>query len=440
MCFSKSLTRFFLITRLFSIGFLGLCALWSSVWAKTIEINSYPYPYENPFAATFTSIWVSSQNLHFQEGELTLHPERSKLKLVGQRNRLKYSYSLQADSSAPLIFIFSGLGGSSLSGSALFLAEQAYQEGYSVVTLPSSTHWSFALAASESGRVGYLPQDAVDQLRVLSFVRQKLQNSYSIRPSSFALLGFSYGALDSAFVAAEDLKRGEFQFKKIVLINPPLDRAYAARQLDSYYTQGMKWSEGQRKALLSLVVGQITTATPLFVHQIFTGEDSHWLPSVENSKLAWLMADQFRNSLKDVVFVSQAIFDDRVLRTQADEFHQNARLHEAKGLSFDQYLDSIVFTFWNKSLRKDHLEKDYLLMKAVDEVVSKGKGDQRFFLFHNQDDFLSDFSNSSQIRELEKFPGTVTLYPLGGHIGNLWFSKNIKDFRAALRFKNSSNF
>lgn len=419
-------------SRLLIVFLSCLCLLVQTVWAQAPD-DSNSYPYKNPLVATLTSVWINSQDLNFQEGELTLHPERSTLKLVGQRNRLKYTYALQSNSSAPLIFIISGLGGHSLSGTSLFLAEQAYKIGYSVVTLPSSTHWSFALAASKSGRVGYLPQDAEDQLQVLSLIRQQLQKMYSIRPLSFSLLGFSYGALDSAFIASEDLKQGEFQFKKILLINPPINRDYAMKKLDSYYTQGLKWSERQRNSILSLAFGQFTTATPLLVREVFSGDSSNWLSSLADSQLAWLIGNEFRKSLRDVVYVSQEVLDDGILKSHADEFHQSTRLDEAKDINFERYLNSVVFQFVKNGLQKNNidLERDCLLMKAVNEVVSKSKWDQRFFLFHNQDDFLL---NPHQIDELKKFPGTVTLYPGGGHLGNLWFSKNIEDIRSALLF------
>lgn len=424
----RSLTWFFSWVCLAAQAVLGQGAL--------ADADPYPYPYTNPWVATLSSIWLSPQKLHFQEAELTLYPERSKLNLIGQRNRLTYSYSLQSNPSAPLIFVFSGLGGSSVGGISRFLAEQAYDAGYSVVTLPSSTHWSFALAASESGRIGYLPQDARDQLRVLSRIRRTLKRRYDIRPSEFNLLGFSYGTLDAAFVAAGDLQQRKFQFKKILLINPPIDRGYAIRQLDYYHQQGLRWSEQRRESILSLALGQITQADSFLAEDIFSGDSSGWLSTLNDSERAWLIGLQFRNSLRDVLYVGQQIQDDGILKTPADEFHQNLRLEEARGVTFERYLQIVVFPYWRKRLGDSQrdLEQDCSLMKAVNEIALKGRADQKLYLFYNQDDFLF---HPSQAQYLERFPGQLRSYPLGGHLGNLWFSKNIDDIRSALSLSKS---
>lgn len=415
------------------LALISLVALKPS-WGNSSSIppRFYSYPYLNPFQATFTSLLVQPSQYEYEESEFTFYPERSKLPLVGSRNRLRYTYKLQVDPSAPLIFVFPGLGGHAFSGLTLYLAEQAYQLGYSVVTLPSSSHWSFALAASRTGRVGYSPADAQDSLKVLNFIRSKLESENRLRPRGFAIMGYSYGALDSAFVAAEDLQQKKFQFDRILLINPPLDRKSAIEKLDSYYAKGLEWSEQKRESALSKAFGSVIYATPHLAYDVFAGKNKDWI-SLEDSTLAWLIADQFRDSLRDMIFVSQEIHDDGFLREMANPFHQNARLKEAKNFTFESYLDKVVFSYWANQLKRpiQDLYRDSQLIEATRKVQLQGSSNQKVVLFHNEDDFLSSPEGT---QELQKYSGELRVYPYGGHIGNLWFEQNLEDLRSTLRW------
>ena len=382
--------------------------------------SSYLFPFSNPYSATFLSIIVHPTHLVFKDEQIILFPKRSDLELVGSRNRLKFTIATAKDPKAPLLFIFPGLGGSAYSGEALFLAEIAHDLGYSVVTLPSSTHWSFSLAASSNGRIGYLPADAEDMHKLLLAIRKKIKSKYQIHPSNYATIGYSYGALDSSFAAASDLEHKDFNFKKVIMINPPMDRDITTKKLDDIYTKGLNWSEHYREKLYTYIFGKmVLDMTAKKAMKIFQGRDMSWL-KLSSTQLFWLISKDFRNILKNDIFISQQI-EDLGIQDEAEAFN------------FANYLIQLVFPKVKLETGKtvDEIKEDCLVKTAANKVAKAMGADGRLYLFHNADDFLSFPEGRDQ---LINFPGQVKIYPTGGHVGNIWFPENVQDIKEALLF------
>ena len=305
--------------------------------------STYSFPFSNPYRATFLSSIVQPAHYVYNDSQLTLYPERNKLKLIGNRNRATYTISIAKDPKAPLLFIFPGLGGSAYSGEALFLADVAHGQGFSVVTLPSSSHWSFALAASKNGRIGYLPSDAEDMHQLLLEIRNRVVEKYKIQPSNYAVMGYSYGALDTIFAAASDLQHKDFNFKKVVMINPPMDREITTKKLDGIYEIGLSWPEKYREDVYTYAFGKIAIdMTAKIAMEIFSGQNMDWL-KLSSTQLFWLVSKEFRSSLKDIIFSSQQIEDLGILKEKVTIKNEIIRENEAGSFSFANYLNQFVF-------------------------------------------------------------------------------------------------
>jgi hypothetical protein len=64
-------------------------------------------------------------------------------------------------------------------------------------------------------------------------------------------------------------------------------------------------------------------------------------------------------------------------------------------------------------------------LKGVEGALQEKK---HIFLMHNLDDFLVSNANLIYLEKL--FGNRATIYPHGGHLGNLWYPQNKRDIVA----------
>lgn len=162
-----------------------------------------------PFLSSMATLLLSNTpSFKMIIQKISLHPERDHLfKFKKKMDSLNYAFKLQSNPKASMIVIIPGIGSTATDASTLYLAEQVYSLGFSVITLPSSTHWSFALAASSKGATGYLPSDSLDMYELLNAIKQNIYDNHSITPKHWGVLGTSYGTLDSAFLMKRDIEK-----------------------------------------------------------------------------------------------------------------------------------------------------------------------------------------------------------------------------------------
>jgi hypothetical protein len=111
-------------------------------------------------------------------------------------------------------------------------------------------------------------------------------------------------------------------------------------------------------------------------------------------------------------------------------------LGAAKGqkYTFGQYMNEVVLPIWAERLDTDDPLEE--LRDRVDLVplLAKLGANEEIFAMHNADDFIV---TPEQIQQMKQALGDrMTVYPLGGHLGNLWFEPNkqhIRDVFAPLK-------
>lgn len=382
---------------------------------------------EKPFLSTIPILFLSpSQNYVTKESSLTLHPERGAFAAsIFRQNKFNYNFKIQPDPQAPAIIIIPGMGGVSDEKSTLYLSELAYKNGYTIITITSTTHWSFALAASSSGRVGHLPDDSKDLYEVIKLIKSKLEKSYQISPSAWSLMGASYGALDSSFLFAQDLEDKVFQFQSVILINPPLNRTMAVMKVDQFYNQGKQWPSQKKKDLEFDFLGRLVLVN-LKMIPINTYTDLRSYFPMAEEELAWLLGSTFRKVVLNSAFISNRLEN---IETSLNE---------------DAFQGDIV-SYIRESLYKKHygaqtpedylkLEQESDFMTALSKNNSEILNNKKVVLFHATNDFLSFPESDDLLNELNM---EKHIYPFGGHVGMISDAAVIKDLESTLiRLKN----
>jgi hypothetical protein len=115
------------------------------------------------------------------------------------------------------------------------------------------------------------------------------------------------------------------------------------------------------------------------------------------------------------------IRDQKVLRAPKDQIRK--RLEEAKGLTFMDYNEKIGLPLWRLQTAEPQADlENFIKRGSLARILDRLRGNAKVRIMHNADDPLA---NRKSIEELkEALRDQVTLYPYGGHLGNLWFPEN----------------
>lgn len=209
------MTRFLLLL-------LSLMA--APVVLATSPAPAYDFPFKDPLVATVLGTPEDLRaeidyDIPRKDREIVIFPDRKIPSIVALP---KYRYSITAqEQAAPLIFVIAGTG-SSHRGAKMKLLEAAfYGAGFHVVSLSSPTYANFIITASSTRIPGRTSDDAGDLYRVMEMIWAEHKGRLEV--TGFHVTGYSLGGANAAFVARHDEQRQVFNFKKVLMINPPVN-------------------------------------------------------------------------------------------------------------------------------------------------------------------------------------------------------------------------
>jgi pimeloyl-ACP methyl ester carboxylesterase len=406
--------------RFHFIIFIVLCLSWSS-----IEATEYKYPYHDPYLATATSAILNDEGLTPRLKSQIVHvpglPDRNQLPSLEGRGQLSIALYRQ-NHPAPLLFILAGIGSNPYFGVATYLARLFYQEVSHIVILPSPMSWNFALSVSRSGAPGYPPADARDLYEAMQKSLSVLRDRYNLDITRINFMGVSLGALEGAYLSVIDAEERKVGIEKYLLVNPPLDLSYALKKVDEWDALQEKFGTDKSKDIVAKAVAIVESFS----------EDSRDNPAVfdrlakkfasfTREELQFLIAEDLQTLLPELVYVTQVIHDQKVLRAAKDQVRK--RLEEAKGLTFMDYNEKIGLPLWRRQAAEPQADLESFIQRgSLARILDRLRGNSRVRIMHNADDPLA---NRKSIEELKNALGDqVTVYPYGGHLGNLWYSEN----------------
>ena len=399
---------------------------------NVIADADYPYPYHDPYLATATTAILNDNGA-------TVPVESSIIRVAGLRGRNDLPYlkgrgdvSLalyRQKKPAPLLFILPGLGSNPYFGVAPYLASLYYREGFHVVVLPSPMSWNFALSASRSGAPGYAPDDARDLYEVMQKTMALLRGRLNIKPLSVNFMAVSLGALEGAHLSIIDAEQRKIGIAKYLLINPPIDLAYAVKKIDEWNSLANQFGREQSQQIIAKAIAIVDS----FAEERRDDPEvfdrlAKKFESFSREDLEFLIAENLQSQLAELIYVTQVIHDQKILTEPKND--KRKRLEEAKKFTVADYDQKIALPLWQKQtgdLRAD-LES-FNQRGSLTSIVDRLRNNPKVHVLHNADDFLAD---RKSIEELKDALGDrMTLYPYGGHLGNLWFPENKK---SALKF------
>lgn len=393
----------------------------------TNQNSSYAYPYPDNIDATLTTALLKSTRT-FPELTFTgLVPGRDHIPYAVGRDQVRVSFA-RASRTAPLIFILTGLGASQDDGIGAFLEDHLQQAGFNVAVLPSPFNWTFTLTASQSGVPGVTSEDAADIYSLMQATLRRLRQERGVEPAHIGVLGYSMGAFEGAAVAERDRQVGTLGIDRFLLINPPVNLSHGMDVLDSMTDLGQTFPPGEADALMGEAMdwGARALRRNIADPSYFVNLDKN-LPFTHLQR-EFLIGSLLRSCISDVALISQSIDDLGLFVGPANARNLAAREAQAHVMSFRSYFRRIAEPSWaaREGLSpespdfQERLERQ-LSLKPHAAALAR---DSRIWLMHNADDFLLQPGDIAFLRSI--FGARATIFPLGGHLGNLWYPENLR--------------
>jgi pimeloyl-ACP methyl ester carboxylesterase len=324
----------------------------------------------------------------------------------------------------------------------LALAELAYNNGFSVVNISSPFNYEFMEHASTVAMPAYLPVDGQDLHVALTEIDRRLNASYPGRLGNRALMGYSMGAFQSLFIAATGptnqycvVTKGRvlrflggkqsvkevriapvthqlplIQFDRYVAISPPIRLMYGISKLDEFYRAPLKWPVAERTDNIENTFLKVAALS----QNTLTPQTSLPFSAIESK---FLIGMTFRFILRDVIYSSQRRDNQGVLHHPIWNWRREPVYQEILRYSYQDYFEKFAIPYYQS-----------LGMGSPAETLEKA-GDLRTYdaglranpdirVICNENDFLLADEDLAWLHVTFP-PEHLTVFPQGGHLGNL---------------------
>ena len=403
------------------------------VHAADLTVEEYGFPLSNPFEATIAGTPIelraevpTDDDIDQADYNLRLRPEREFTLPDNFWPVKKLRYRLARQSGpAPLMFIISGTGARYSAGKTEALKRLFYGAGYHVVQLSSPTSYDFMSAASRYATPGISSDDAKDLYRVMQAVRAQ---HHKLPVTEYHLTGYSLGALNAAFVSQLDETRRSFNFKRVLLLNPPVNLYTSVSNLDKLVqtrVEGINDHTTFYEVILEKLTRYYRQKGYIDLDEAVLYDFQQSNLKLSDEQMAMLIGSVFRFSDADITFTSDLINRRGLITPPEYPINEGTRLEpffkRALLCSFDCYITEQVIPMWRAQYDGGSLTQliQQVSLYALEDYLRQSP---KIAVMHNADDLILGEGDLGFLRRT--FGDRLTLYPRGGHCGNLNYRVN----------------
>lgn len=403
------------------------------VHAADLTVEEYGFPLSNPFEATIAGTPIelraevpTDDDIDQADYNLRLRPEREFTLPDNFWPVKKLRYRLARQSGpAPLMFIISGTGARYSAGKTEALKRLFYGAGYHVVQLSSPTSYDFMSAASRYATPGISSDDAKDLYRVMQAVRAQ---HHKLPVTEYHLTGYSLGALNAAFVSQLDETRRSFNFKRVLLLNPPVNLYTSVSNLDKLVqtrVEGINDHTTFYEVILEKLTRYYRQKGYIDLDEAVLYDFQQSNLKLSDEQMAMLIGSVFRFSAADITFTSDLINRRGLITPPEYPINEGTRLEpffkRALLCSFDCYITEQVIPMWRAQYDGGSLTQliQQVSLYALEDYLRQSS---KIAVMHNADDLILGEGDLGFLRRT--FGDRLTLYPRGGHCGNLNYRVN----------------
>ena len=408
------------------IFLLGVSGVISSI------ANAYNYPFADPWVSTVIGTpsefaEVLPMDIPLKKRTITLFPDRKVPGVLWNLDEFSYSY-VQQEQSAPLIFLIAGTGSSYNSSKMQMMQRAFYAAGFHVISISSPTHPNFIVSASSTGVPGNLEEDAKDIYQVMKSIWSL--HKTSIQATEFHLAGYSLGGAHSAFVAKHDETEKAFNFKKVLMINPPVSLYNSVRILDNLVTKipgGINNFNTFYQKLITAFSDAYAHGDHIEFNDEFLYETYRYKRPTSDEPLEALIGVSFRISNQNMVFTSDVLTKAGYVVPKGLELGRHSHITpyiKALGrLTFIDYFNGLFLPYFQS---KDPSVTVNSMIKAMSltSIEDYLRNSEKIGLIHNADDIILELGELQTLQGI--FGDRATIFPIGGHCGNMAYPDNVR--------------
>jgi len=397
---------------------------------SSLAADDYGYPIPGAYEATILGTPVSLMpkfpaEMRVRQLMLDVIPGREKPPVFFYDEGLRCNFAYQKKK-APLVFLLAGAGASGMADKLTTMMGAFYQAGFHVITLPSPSNANFIISASQSRVPGDLTEDAEDLYRAMESAWNEVKGKIEV--SDFNLCGYSLGGSEAAFVARLDEERKVFNFRKVLMINPPVSLYNSITQIEGLLKQlpGGAKKEGVFFNRMLAKFGEY------YRYGNFIGINDDFIYAIYQEQLfskeeaGGLIGLAYRINLAGMIFASDVMTGggyvvpkNRVLKSTDSLFDY---FLVSSHLSFFAYFDEYFYPFFAK--KRPGLTREALIasesLRSIEGYLSSAR---KIGVMTNENDFILTREDFAYLKQL--FGDRAKIYPRGGHLGNLEFKDNL---------------
>jgi len=385
----------------------------------------YFYPYVNPLEATVMELPPYYQadlpeKVPTRIFKLKVFPDRQIPKVFWYEKGLVCSLTYQKIK-APLVFVIAGTGARYNSSKMINMQKALYQAGYHVISITSPTHMNFIVNASSTMTPGHVYEDAKDLYNVMQLAWDEVKDDIEV--SDFNLTGYSLGGIQSAFVAKLDEEKKVFDFKRVLLINPPVNLYNSVNILDQMLIDNIPGGFDNFDSWMDTVIKKLADAEEEMGYFELSGDYIYRaykrFPPREDF-LASLVGVSFRTSSTNMIFAADVMKGGGYITPKDVRMSNSTSLTKfllvGNRTSFADYFTEHFVPFFQK--RDPSLTEEKLIyMLSLRNIEPYLRKAGKIGLLHNEDDIILQQGEIVYLEEV--FGARAKIFPTGGHCGNM---------------------
>ena len=392
---------------------------------------SYNFPIEDPYSATIIGSATMmtpgvSENIPLKVYEIQIKDKKEIPDVFWYASKFKFSFSKQKNKKAPLIFVLAGTGSDYSAVRVKFMQRIFHDAGYHTIAISSQMSQQFMISASTNAIPGMLIRDNEDIYKAMKLAYNKIKDQVDV--TDFYIMGYSLGGTNAAVLSYIDEKEKAFNFKRVFMVNPPVELYDSAVKLDKYlddYTGGK--SAGIERLLnttLARVKGGLTSEyANIGADTIYEIVKADILSDTEKKAYIGLA---FRLTSTDLNFISDFITKSHIYTKNPEKVDKFTNMKEyfkaVNFATFEDYVNKIGFPYYKK-YNKDFTIEDLKREASLKVIEDYLRTSPKIAAVTNADELILNEKDIDYLKDV--FKDRLIIYPKGGHCGNMFYKENV---------------
>ena len=392
---------------------------------------SYNFPIDDPYSATIIGSATMmtpgvSENIPLKVYEIQIKDKKDIPDVFWYASKFKFSFSKQKNKKAPLIFVLAGTGSDYNTTRVKFMQRIFHDAGYHTIAISSQMSQQFMISASSNSVPGLLLEDNKDIYKAMKLAYNKIKDQVEV--TDFYIMGYSLGGSNAAVLSYIDEKEKVFNFKRVFMVNPPVDLYNSAVKLDKYldnYTGGKtKGIEKLLNTTLAKVKGGLTSEyANIGADTIYNIVKGDILSDAEKRAYIGLA---FRLTSTDLNFISDFMTRSHVYTKNPEKVDKYTNMKEyfkaVNFATFEDYVNKIGFPYYKKHNKDYSIEalKREASLKVVEDYL---RTSPKIAAVTNADELILNEKDFAFLKDV--FKDRLVIYPKGGHCGNMFYKENV---------------